>query len=154
MMRVNRKGRLYFLALRKLRALASAQLRRKKLKFNKNALHRIKSCRQRLRARKRLERLLKRKLKKRLSAQLRAKRLLERRLREQLKRRPRRRKKRAKRNCAKLRLKRGVQSARRTKKRTLKLPKLVKRGQLIIVRLMGLENAQATYGRKFAINHQ
>jgi len=122
MMRVDRKGRLHFLALRKLRALASAQLRRKRLKFNKNALHRIKSCRQRLRARKKLERLLKRKLERRLGAQLRAKKLLERRLREQLKKRPRRRKKRAKRNYIKLRLKRSVQSARRVKKKLSNCP--------------------------------
>ena len=40
------------------------------------------------------------------------------------------------------------------KKKTLKLPKLVKRDQLMIVRLMGLGSAHATYDRRFAINHQ
>src|SRR5450755_3346703 len=36
------------------------------------------------------------------------------------------------------------------KKKTLKLPKLVKKGQLTIVGLIGLESALVRYGRKFA----
>ena len=39
---MNRKGRLCFSILRKLRALTSAQLRRKMLKFNINAILQIK----------------------------------------------------------------------------------------------------------------
>ena len=46
--------------------------------------------------------------------------------------------------------KKRIESVQIKKKRALKLPKLVKKGQLTIVGLMGLESALARYGRKFA----